>query len=521
VFRRSLFIACGLVALSTAATAQTSYPSPTFKTVITPADPRYYGAKCDGTTNDTTALQAWAAAITDGAAVRVPGKCLTSAPIVFPVVDHVSFSGDGPGASKLIYSGANTTVTPFTFGAVGAPCGINQWRISDLGFDSTVQMTAGDMVKISGLCDSEIVSITVGGEFGGTKNPFNGLHLNGGNSVKVRGINLVGHGGGDGLIVNGSSTSTTGALTDPFFSHVKIDGFNHGINIAGNVAGFTMDGSDILQNNNNVRISQDQVAAGNYQIFFGPTTFLDITYAGPEIDIAEAGNTVPWLVLDGTWLASSSGGHCLNVQSMSNYRITMHGGFIFNCGNGAGNWDGVHNASLNGQIRLIGTVIASNTGYGVNSTVGNTGIVITGPVVYSNTLGNFSSPNVAPLNYVISPLDGTFYMRNAAMQSPNPILKWMASGSQPADQHNWDATTDASGNLTFRSVSDDYTNASNFMQFIRGTGYSLTGAKVTFPAPVNAIGFQSSGVAGFTGTKTAGSCVLTISGGIITNVTGC
>jgi hypothetical protein len=38
---------------------------------------------------------------------------------------------------------------------------------------------------------------------------------------------------------------------------------------------------------------------------------------------------------------------------------------------------------------------------------------------------------------------------------------------------------------------------------------------------ISAPSYKVSGVAGFNGTKTAGSCVLTISGGIITNVTGC
>jgi hypothetical protein len=35
------------------------------------------------------------------------------------------------------------------------------------------------------------------------------------------------------------------------------------------------------------------------------------------------------------------------------------------------------------------------------------------------------------------------------------------------------------------------------------------------------VGFSKNGVAGFSGTKTAGSCVITYSGGIVTNVTGC
>jgi hypothetical protein len=43
-----------------------------------------------------------------------------------------------------------------------------------------------------------------------------------------------------------------------------------------------------------------------------------------------------------------------------------------------------------------------------------------------------------------------------------------------------------------------------------------------FAGTVNSVGgFQSNGTPGFTGTKTAGGCVFSISGGIITNVTGC
>ncbi len=49
---------------------------------------------------------------------------------------------------------------------------------------------------------------------------------------------------------------------------------------------------------------------------------------------------------------------------------------------------------------------------------------------------------------------------------------------------------------------------------------SAAGA-ISATSTVNASGYSVSGTAGFTGTKTAGSCVFTINGGIITNVTGC
>src|SRR5260370_3328612 len=51
---------------------------------------------------------------------------------------------------------------------------------------------------------------------------------------------------------------------------------------------------------------------------------------------------------------------------------------------------------------------------------------------------------------------------------------------------------------------------------------SIAPELITAPAAINAAaGYKYNGAAGFTGTKKAGSCVLTIQGGIITDVTGC
>lgn len=54
------------------------------------------------------------------------------------------------------------------------------------------------------------------------------------------------------------------------------------------------------------------------------------------------------------------------------------------------------------------------------------------------------------------------------------------------------------------------------------TAVQIPGGALRTGTFVNAgSGFQYNGTAGYSGTKTAGSCVLTIQGGIITNVTGC
>jgi hypothetical protein len=65
------------------------------------------------------------------------------------------------------------------------------------------------------------------------------------------------------------------------------------------------------------------------------------------------------------------------------------------------------------------------------------------------------------------------------------------------------------------------------IHLMRGTaagGYEVLGTLAdtnSFIKPISAPSFQISGTAGFSGTKTAGTCVLTISGGLIVGVSGC
>ena len=68
------------------------------------------------------------------------------------------------------------------------------------------------------------------------------------------------------------------------------------------------------------------------------------------------------------------------------------------------------------------------------------------------------------------------------------------------------------------------------LEIANGAPGSCTLTPITFdnagnihsPASVDAVnGYKVNGTAGFSGTKTAGTCVLTIQSGIITNVTGC
>ncbi len=54
--------------------------------VLNPKDPPF-NALCDGSTDDTAALTAWAGAVTTGTHVVIPGTCVFKAPLTFPSVD--------------------------------------------------------------------------------------------------------------------------------------------------------------------------------------------------------------------------------------------------------------------------------------------------------------------------------------------------------------------------------------------------------------------------------------------------
>src|SRR5271157_4751504 len=107
-----------------------------------PLDPRAapFNAKCDGTTDDSVALQAWATAFTNNTNARVPGICAFKTPIVFPHgVNYVNLFG-----GELLYTGSSTTITALTIGAIEqGSCQNTGWNIHDLTIFSSTAMTAG------------------------------------------------------------------------------------------------------------------------------------------------------------------------------------------------------------------------------------------------------------------------------------------------------------------------------------------------------------------------------------------
>ena len=109
-------------------------------------------------------------------------------------------------------------------------------------------------------------------------------------------------------------------------------------------------------------------------------------------------------------------------------------------------------------------------------------------------------------------------------------IKIVLSGTQPQLVANVSNRNGSTGPLTVQWSGDaSYAPALLTGSPVGSTTVSNNGMQqstdgslhVSGPPLDSAKGFSANGTPGFTGTKTAGSCILTIEGGIITNVTGC
>lgn len=406
--RSSLLLAAVAVLLGLSGSPAQQATSPAVSFDVVPrslsarigSDPRAWGAICDGVSDDTAALRAWAAATRAGDRLTLPNAtCRFEGPITFPTVDGVSIEGAGR-QSELRYAGAATTGTLITIGRATDPegCSVKYWTIRDLRLVSDTVMTGGEAILFGHLCESEIRNISIGNDIYGDGNLFDGLHFAGGNSVRMIGYSI--RTSNIGEIVHGDVDHQ---FTDLYQSGGgKIAKTRIGLLVGGRVGGLTVDQTDILLNGENIRIDRSRVPMANGQLFFGPGVAIDYTRVtggfsdGIGVRLDDAGSYSSQLVFSGTWLASAQKAangdeaKCLYVSAASlDWRITYTGGVITNC-----DGDGIRSDSPRAALSVVGTRIGDdNTGFGVDQTVPNPRVILSGIAWGRNGRGDHS-PNV-------------------------------------------------------------------------------------------------------------------------------
>ena len=468
--------------------------------------PVAFGAKCDGATDDTTALQNWAAAATDGAHLVVPGTCLFTGQIAFALAYGVTVEGPG----TLIYAGTSTTLDPIV--QIGQRnfsngCAAVSWRIKNITVLSNTVMTAGDGLRISDACQTEIEGLTVGGTLGHTNtNFYNAAHYDGGNSVHTRGYSFSSSGAA--LAINGD-TNLARQFTDPMFLHGLITGASVGLHICGGVGGFEADMTSDLGNGSNVLIDRTCVALANNQMFFGPQFASDTTSGGAGIGVhmSDPGGSGTMIIYKG-WLASATNQCFLfDAGTPDNPsippQVDFSGARIGNChAPTASNGTGVENQSVYADMSVAGGRFFTSQGgkptiYNVS---GAPPIAVQAVKVDANfsITGAWSGSYANPTGTITATPFSSLSAPSLITTGPGATVQWRPQGgTQPADTKNWDILVNGStGDMALRVLNDAYSSANAYVTFYRGTGYGLTGAKTAFAAPVEVPGYTIASLPG-------------------------
>jgi hypothetical protein len=305
-----------------------------------PMDPPF-NAACDGSSDDSTALQSWLNTMgtlstsyaADFTGVLPARTCAFATGLTFSGKNAVSIIGMGQN-SLLRYIGTSTTTTPITWGATTGNCEMTSLTLKDFYISSATHMTAGSAMEFDDVCAIRMENLGIQDNAGGSYgNWASGLVFKGGNQIYL--FNNIISGSLDAVLAYGDDAAHSSTqLTDLRITGGLIIGGIIGVDLGGNVGGANFDGMDILGNGTQLRISQDAVSIPNLQVFIGPTADLDATHlgAGVDIDVEDPGGNNSILQISGSSIASA-GEQCVFFGGGVHWVLDWVGGTLANCAN--------------------------------------------------------------------------------------------------------------------------------------------------------------------------------------------
>lgn len=347
-----------------------------------------FGATGDGSTDDTTAIQAWLVAITAGKVGYAPAGTYKFTAALSKALSAFAIVGDGPYQTIFKYAGASTTIDLITIG--DGASGYNSVYLHGFRIASDTTMTAGTGLRIRKLGRSSVHSVTIDGQDGNGK-LYHGIWFN-----EVDNVDFVDwdvKAAADGIRVNGGNDGRAGLM---LFCG-KVLHCAVGLRVGGDFGGLYIDQGDIIENDINVVIDTTLVATANREIFFSQTAALDSSRVGANLQVSDTLATGSSIIhMDGTWVSAAAQDGILIDASVS-MNLMFMGGVLKNSGR-----DGIRNASTSSIIVAAPSRCTTNAGYGINSTAVNANIYVGGAVGYwaSNSSGNVNA------NVVIAALLG-------------------------------------------------------------------------------------------------------------------
>ncbi len=340
-----------------------------------------YKVKCDGSTDDTTALQAFfLKAASNTLLVLPPGTCVFKGALAVPSggLNGSAIIGSGPYQTVLKYTGASTNIDLLTIG--DGTNGYANWYVGGFKITSTTTMTAASGFHVKKLARSMISNLIWDGQ-DGTGKLYNGAWFDGVDEVFVQGFEA--RGSNDAIRLNGLVSGYKAGL---FLDQGKIASSAVGIRMGGAFGGLATGQVDVISNGSNLVVDTTLVTEANREIFLGELSNFDTATVGDNIKIDDS-LTTAMTVNIASWVATGPAAgidivHCAGCKiSISSPVIWNHTG------------DGIKNQDPAAFISLgTSTLIHDNGGYGFNQvSVPTTGVITPGAEPMANTSGPWSA----------------------------------------------------------------------------------------------------------------------------------
>jgi hypothetical protein len=223
------------------------------------ANAKDYGAKGDGVTDDTAAIQRWLAAVgsSGGTGYVPPGSYILSNVITQTLAGvSVNLRGAGAGNTRFVFTGSSNGLV------LGLTRALGVWgaaRVSDISIVRGQTAPAQANVGLSIIVDSTqgveyfgnsgVSDIFIQGSSPGTNAWSTGILLQDTTSFEIRNTYILGPnasnaGTDSGVSIVGTSASTFSVQTD--ITDSSIQGFSAGINVTGYVQGLFVENSAII-----------------------------------------------------------------------------------------------------------------------------------------------------------------------------------------------------------------------------------------------------------------------------------
>jgi len=342
--------------------------SPVISWADLPLNLKTYGAKGDGVTDDTAAINAWVTELVSRGAVGYApaGNYRFTSAMTWPAGSLPwGIVADGSATVTFTYAGANASNDIITIG--DGTTDLIRRIFSGFTLRSSTTMTAGIGIHIKRLCRSLVYDVVADGQ-DGNGNLWHGIRYNGLDNVFFDRFEVRAQ--KDGLQVNGLTGSNPKA--DLHVTNYKISSCDVGVRIGGAFGGFYSGTGSLAVCGDSFVVDTTLVAEANREVFFTPETSLD-TPTRCNLVVDQSLSSQMYInVPQGMWMASS-GSHCIWVKNANGAKITIDG-YIYNV-----TGDGVRIDDANAFVQIDCAFFNNVTGYGINPTVATTKLKITAP----------------------------------------------------------------------------------------------------------------------------------------------